>query len=104
MADASAETQLESPIRPPLVPPGEVGNVQFDADTVSVRWDPVPGAAPVTVYDAARGLVGELPAGSGFGRFARQAVGDLEDGTQRGVRVLAAGEVLGGLADGLVAE
>lgn len=44
--------------------PGEAGNVQVAADHVTITWDPVAGA---TGYDALRGLVGQLPVGSGAG-------------------------------------
>jgi len=57
---------------PPLAPPGEVGNVQFDADTVTLLWDPVAGAPAGTVYDAARGLVGEFPVGAGVSESCLQ--------------------------------
>jgi spore coat protein A len=46
-------------------PPGEVPGLRFDADGTTLTWDPIPGAAAGTVYDVARGLVGELPVGSG---------------------------------------
>jgi hypothetical protein len=49
----------------PIGAPGEVPNVQFDADQVTMVWDPIPGAAPGTVFDVARGLVGQLPVGGG---------------------------------------
>ena len=50
---------------PPPAPPGEVGNVQLNADGITLTWDPIPGAPAGTVYDAARGAVGELPVGAG---------------------------------------
>jgi spore coat protein A len=50
---------------PLLAPPGEVANVLFGADATTLTWDPIPGAPTGTVYDAARGLVGELPVGAG---------------------------------------
>jgi hypothetical protein len=58
---------------PPLAPPGEVTNVQFDAGAVNLFWDPIPGAPAGTVYDAARGVLSELPVGSGAGEVCLQS-------------------------------
>jgi hypothetical protein len=44
--------------------PAEAANVRLAADLASISWDPVPGA---TAYDVLRGLVSELPVGSGPG-------------------------------------
>jgi hypothetical protein len=44
--------------------PGEAGNVRIAADRATVTWDPVAGA---TTYDVLRGLLGQLPVGSGPG-------------------------------------
>lgn len=44
--------------------PGEAGNVRIAADREMVTWDPVAGA---TTYDVLRGLLGQLPVGSGPG-------------------------------------
>jgi spore coat protein A len=49
----------------PVPPPGEVMNLGFAADRASLIWDPIPGALAGTVYDLARGLVEDLPVGSG---------------------------------------
>jgi hypothetical protein len=46
-------------------PPGEVAGLAFAADKTSLSWDPIPGAPPDTLYDVARGLVNEMPVGSG---------------------------------------
>ena len=45
--------------------PGEVGPLRFGADKNALVFDPLPGAPADTVYDVARGLVGELPVGAG---------------------------------------
>jgi hypothetical protein len=44
--------------------PGEIVNVRIAADRATITWDPAAGA---TGYDALRGLVGQLPVGSGAG-------------------------------------
>ena len=49
----------------PIPPPGEVAGLAFSADAVTLTWDPIPGAPAGSVYDVARGVVGELPVGSG---------------------------------------
>lgn len=51
------------------VPP-EIAHDRFPART-SLAWDAVPGAAPGTVYDVARGRANELPAGSGGNETCR---------------------------------
>ncbi|MEK7282464.1 MAG: multicopper oxidase family protein, partial [Acidobacteriota bacterium] len=48
-----------------VAPPGEVSNDTFAADGMTLTWDAIPGAPAGTVYDVARGLVGELPVGAG---------------------------------------
>jgi spore coat protein A len=49
----------------PVGPPGEVSNLQFGVDASTLTWDPLAGAPADIVYDLARGLVSELPVGSG---------------------------------------
>lgn len=43
--------------------PEEVSNLRLGPDRVTLRWDPLPG--PGVWYDLPRGLVSELPVGSG---------------------------------------
>jgi hypothetical protein len=45
--------------------PGEVPGFSFGADGVTLTWNAIPGEASGTIYDVARGLVGELPVGAG---------------------------------------
>jgi len=49
----------------PVAPPGEVPNLHLASDTTTLAWDPAAGAPAGTVYDVARGLVTQLPVGSG---------------------------------------
>jgi spore coat protein A len=49
----------------PIAAPAEASNLMFGSDMTSISWDPIPGAAPGTVYDVARGLVSQMPVGSG---------------------------------------
>jgi hypothetical protein len=49
----------------PLTVPAEVANVRFEADKTTLRWNSAAGAGPGTVHDALRGLVTQLPVGSG---------------------------------------
>lgn len=49
----------------PVPPPGEVAGLAFSAGAGTLIWDPIPGAPAGSVYDLARGVVGELPVGSG---------------------------------------
>ena len=51
----------------PLQVPAEVAHLRFDADRVTLRWDSASGAGPGTVHDVLRGLVTQLPVGSGAG-------------------------------------
>jgi FtsP/CotA-like multicopper oxidase with cupredoxin domain len=46
-------------------PPAEVSNLLFAADRSTLTWGPIAGGPADTVYDVARGLVGQLPVGSG---------------------------------------
>lgn len=46
-------------------PPGEVSSLRFAADRSTLAWDPLAGAPAGTVYDLARGPVGQLPVGAG---------------------------------------
>ena len=46
-------------------PPGEVPGLAFGADRSTLAWSAIPNAPAGTVYDVARGLVGELPVGAG---------------------------------------
>jgi spore coat protein A len=48
-----------------VAPPGEVSNLLVAADRSTLSWDPLAGAPADTVYDVARGLVSQLPVGSG---------------------------------------
>ena len=46
--------------------PGEVTGVSFQADTVTLSWDSAADSAGSdTIYDVAKGVLGELPAGTG---------------------------------------
>ena len=47
----------------PVPAPTEVANLQFDADTQKLTWDPIGGAPLAIVYDVTRGLTGEPPTG-----------------------------------------
>jgi hypothetical protein len=46
-----------------IPPPGEVPNVGFEADAITLSWDPIPAAPAGTVYDVARGVTSDLPVG-----------------------------------------
>ncbi len=48
-----------------VAPPGEVPNDTFAPDGITLTWDSIPSAPAGTVYDVARGLVGQLPVGAG---------------------------------------
>jgi hypothetical protein len=48
-----------------VAPPGEISNAAFAADGSTLTWDAIPNAPTGTLYDVARGLVSELPVGSG---------------------------------------
>jgi len=48
-----------------VAPPGEVADLAFAANASTVNWVPIAGAPADTVYDLARGLVSELPSGTG---------------------------------------
>jgi hypothetical protein len=63
------QCQAETCVGTAVAPPGEVPALAFGADGITVSWDPIPGALPGTLYDASRGLVGELPVGSGAGEM-----------------------------------
>ncbi len=43
--------------------PGEVANLRLDADKATLEWDPLPASG--VQYDVPRGVVSELPVGSG---------------------------------------
>jgi Lamin Tail Domain/Cohesin domain len=45
--------------------PGEIANVKFDADDAVLTWDSAGATGPGTVHDVIRGVVGELPVGTG---------------------------------------
>ncbi|HEU4401463.1 MAG TPA: multicopper oxidase domain-containing protein, partial [Candidatus Polarisedimenticolia bacterium] len=47
-------------------PPGEVSNLAVASDKSTMTWDPLAGAPAGTIYDLARGLVSDLPLGSGM--------------------------------------
>jgi len=50
--------------------PGEVQNLRIAADKQTITWNSaVPTAGPGTVHDVLRGLVGQLPVGSGSGEI-----------------------------------
>ncbi len=51
----------------PVGAPGEIAGVRFTAAPATITWDPIPGALPGTLYDVARGVVGEWPVGIGAG-------------------------------------
>jgi hypothetical protein len=48
-----------------LLTPSEITNVHWEADKATLSWDPATAAGPGTVHDVARGVVRELPVGSG---------------------------------------
>ncbi len=50
-----------------LTVPAEIANVTFGADHSTIVWSSASGAGPGTVHDVLRGLVSELPVGSGAG-------------------------------------
>ncbi len=45
--------------------PGEVANLLLGPAKTTLRWDPIVSPLPGTLYDVPRGLVDELPVGSG---------------------------------------
>ena len=51
----------------PIPAPGEISNVQFDADGFTMTWDPIEAAIPGTTYGVVRGFVHQLPIGAGAG-------------------------------------
>ena len=57
-----------------VAPPGEVTALGFAADGITLSWDPIPGAPPGMLYDAARGVAGELPVGAGAGEICQASV------------------------------
>jgi hypothetical protein len=60
--------------------PAEVENVRFDADEETLRWDPLPAGAAAR-YDVVRGVVTELPVGSGSSESCLTPGGTLETST-----------------------
>ena len=69
-----------------LGPPGEVTALGFAADGMTLSWDPIPGVPPGTLYDAARGVAGELPVGADPGEICLDSVttAPIEDDTVPG--------------------
>src|SRR5262249_7585021 len=51
----------------PILVPGEVTGLAFQADKQTLVWNAAGGAGPGTVHDVPRGLVSQLPVGSGAG-------------------------------------
>jgi hypothetical protein len=45
--------------------PHEIANLGWDADKQTMRWDSAGSSGPGTVHDVVRGIVPELPVGSG---------------------------------------
>ena len=49
----------------PIPAPGEIANLRLQADKKTFTWSSLPGGVPGTVYDMPRGLLAQLPVGSG---------------------------------------
>jgi spore coat protein A len=71
-----------------VAPPGEVSHLLFAADRSTLTWDPLAGVPTDTVYDVARGLVSQLPVGSGAAEtclVTGQAPASASDATAPGL-------------------
>ena len=53
----------------PLTVPTDVTNVAFQSNKQTLTWDSALGAGPGTVHEIPRGLVSQLPVGSGAGEI-----------------------------------